>query len=161
MNGRNLPSPYSSELPYRFFFCQLFLLCKSSFCSVSQNSHFWPIPDCLVQFHSSQEEWFLEQSKGEELKVHDRLMFLYYSVIYIVDITAIQMESFSMHMYSKELNGGFFPLWELKFCLYSSFSCRLSWRKRKEKWKIRPFQNYSKCIIFFSRIWFINNGLTI
>lgn len=34
-----------------------------------------------------------------------------------------------MCTYSKELHGGFFPLWELNFCLYSSLSYRLSWWK--------------------------------
>lgn len=98
--GRNLTSPYFSELPYSFFFfCQLFSLRKSTFCSISQNSHFWQISDCLVLFHSSQEERIHEQSIGEELKVHDKWMFLQYSTIYTVDITAIQMESFGIHVY--------------------------------------------------------------
>lgn len=145
------PSLTFQNFPTEFFFGQLLSFWKSSFYSVSQNS-FWQISESLVLFHSSQEEWIHQQGKGEELGVHNKWTFLYYSIIHTVDVPAILMEPFGTHVYMfKRII--FFSSVGAEFLLMQLFIrrfFRVKWRKVRYKRKKRKFNilKITKNVIF-------------
>jgi len=127
--GKNLPSPWFSELPYRFFFYSYFHFANQLFVQCHTTPIFGRFLTVWYCSTHPRGNGFMSRAKVRSWKfmINECSNIILQFILWILLLSRWNLLVY-VCTYSKELHGRFFPLWELNFCSYSS-SDKPSWWK--------------------------------